>query len=105
MVEEFAALRLAIVKDLECLQEYVLPFPVVGVFFIKEPVGFRPHCPVSIQVARGKAVLGLNVDICCAVGDRGARHIPRRSALLPITQTPMCSAPARETRGISNLLA
>lgn len=72
MVEEFAALRLAIVTDLERLQECVLPFPVVGVFFIKEPVGFRPCCPISVQVARGKAVLGLNVDICCGVGDMGA---------------------------------
>lgn len=58
MLEEFAALRLAIVTDLERLQECALPFPVVSVFFIKEPVGFRPCCPVSIQVA-GKGGAGI----------------------------------------------
>lgn len=42
MVEEFAALRLAIVTDLERLQECVLPFPVVGVFFIKDPAALSP---------------------------------------------------------------
>lgn len=90
MVEEFAALSLAVVTDLDCLQaaECVLPFPVVrkSVSFIWD----RRCC------------------WDCAVGDRG-ELVSTKGSTITFPHGPPSShhsaAPARETGGISNLLA